>query len=205
MNVSPFVAECFSDYVILVVNKEVFFYSVATGGEVRIGGTDRIAAGNKIVGPIMEVDISSNMKHLVFETPEMPKHIIWKFLDFGPARKTVSVTDMNKMRCWRRKGVGLLGRGWEEDNLYLLELVENELEKIIGKTFAIVEDRERKRIEEQLKKNDKIQPPSWEEGKVDMNDTIKHIGIHEFLGDNDLGRIEPIRLLPGNNIKALDS
>jgi len=53
--------------------------------KINVGGKERIAGNTKINGAILEVDISANMKQLVFETPEMPNHIIWKYV-WGGAR-----------------------------------------------------------------------------------------------------------------------
>ena len=74
MNISSLIKQTMSDYVILVVRNEVFFYSVASGKRVNIAGSPKITV-NVGTGDLIEVDVSSDFRHIVFETPELPKAI----------------------------------------------------------------------------------------------------------------------------------
>ena len=79
MNISSLIKQTMSDYVILVVRNEVFFYSVASGKRVNIAGSPKITV-NVGTCDLIEVDVSSDFRHIVFETPELPKAILWKYM-----------------------------------------------------------------------------------------------------------------------------
>ena len=56
INISSIVQDTFSDYVVLVCQKEIFFYSVATGKKIDFGGREKIHPNShKINGPVLEV------------------------------------------------------------------------------------------------------------------------------------------------------
>ena len=141
------------------------------------------------------------MKHLVLETPEIPKHIIWKFLDDTKAKNDKVVVDaLSKMRPWRSKCskrdlVNGRRNSWADDELevHVDNIIDCVVDSVVAKALVEVGERENRRVEEQQEK-DKLLFHSRDSSAREI-DEKKERENKAFLGENNLGKIEPVRLM----------
>ncbi|GMH97431.1 hypothetical protein TrVE_jg3231 [Triparma verrucosa] len=158
-----------TDYCIITVNNTVKIYSLSSGEEVE---PSPIETGGEVV---LSASVGGDFNVLAFETPNLSGKLMVNFFDYGGCGGFKVGSKMS-----RSFELGLLRGGlvWKD----FREIVEEAVEEVfkVGREKEVVEKEE-------------------EGGGVqeDEEDSLRKMGekkIEQFLGEEDLGTVEPVRL-----------
>lgn len=176
-DIFPVFSSLGSDYIAITVDGRVSVYSISTGQEIKRG-----AFGREINGNLLGCSVGMRGEIVVYSTPDSVRHVVYDGIDFGSAEgEGGAELRRNLGEAGRGRRQGCCGvemmAGWKGGTGYR-EWCKDWVVERAGK--AVEESEERRRKEEG--------------GKVEIKEVEEDDGEEGWLGEGDLGTVEPKRL-----------
>ena len=191
ISVMPPVLSVGSDYILMVVSDEVFMYSVESGEEIQPGG--KKLRRSETEGHVLGVEVASTGDLICYETPNAARHIVVDHLDFSKCFGEEGKGAREQLAASRARRASSIVRefsvkAWEwdldEDGQDYKASIRKIITDAVNDVFGISENNQRER--EKMKAKELV--------KQDSQVHLQEEALLTFLGDEDLGTVEPLRL-----------
>jgi len=180
-----------SDYIIIVVSDEVFMYSVESGEEILPGG--KKLRRKETEGHVLGVEVASTGELVCYETPNAVRHIVVDVLDYSKCFGEEGKDLREQLAATRARRASSIVRefsvkAWEwdldEDGQDYKSSIRNIVTDAVNDVFVISENNQRER--EKMNAKELV--------KQDSMEHLQEEALLTFLGEENLGSVEPLRL-----------